>query len=175
MKILLRGLTLRKGWDKGKAWKNDVWCHNDTHMKFFILCFSKRSCSALLCYPQAAPLPFARSGFSGSLGEDALWPMRHEIAVGERLDKYWFRKCHGCWLRDRPVYPANGRGMERSCPFLSDGGTCIFQHCPRYLWGKGLKAQSSVIFRKALIRYRIQGFAILSSISALLFLLPITL
>lgn len=115
---------------------------------FFIFCFSRRSCSALLCYPQAAPLPFARSGFSGSLREDALWPMRHEIAVGERLDKYWFRNCHGCWLCDWPVYPANGREMERSCPFLSDSGTCTFQHCPRYLWGKGLKAQSSVISQK---------------------------
>lgn len=28
--------------------------------------------AALPCYPQAAPLSFARSGFSGSLGEDAL-------------------------------------------------------------------------------------------------------
>lgn len=128
---------------------------------------------ALLCNPQAAPLSFARSGFSGSLGEDALWPMRHEIAVGEGLDKYWFRNCHGCWLCDWPVYPAEGRGMERSCPFLSDGGTCIFQDCPKYLRGKGLKAQPSDFLRTSLIHYSRLDFEILSPVRSLPFLVSL--
>lgn len=123
-------------------------CSRELFLFFFFFFFARGT--ALLCNPQAAPLSFARSGFSGSLGEDALWPMRHEIAVGEGLDKYWFRNCHGCWLCDWPVYPANGRGMERSCPFLSDGGTCIFQHCPRYLRRKGMKAQPSKFFQDSM-------------------------
>lgn len=99
--------------------------------------------------------------------------MRHEIAVGEGLDKYWFRNCHGCWLYDWSVYTANGRGMERSCAFLSHGGICIFQHCPRYLKGKGLKAQPSVFFRTALIHYSRLDFAVLSPVRSLPFLVSL--
>jgi len=63
--------------------------------------------------------------------------------------------------------------MERNCPFLSDGGTCIFQHCPRYLRGKELKAQPSVFFRIVLIHYSRLDFAILSPVRGLPFLVSL--